>query len=192
MSTEKEKERGDLSRDQAGSRDSGRERQPEGERPPKIQSNMQAMIATEVTKVIKEILPTYLKPQAEATIGGTSGQSPVQPERREDREEMFTETSGAKAPEKIRKCTYDVFQNKCDETDKVEFATNLLKEDAQFWRENICVELGESLVLSLIWEQFKLKLMEHYRSNGYEEFRRRDLEVTARVKNNTTIHVGVQ
>lgn len=83
MSVGKEKERGDPPRDKSGSRDSSKEYQPEGERPPEIQSNMQAMIAAEVAKAIKDILPTYLKPQAEVTTGGTSGSIPVQPEERE-------------------------------------------------------------------------------------------------------------
>ncbi|KAI3789919.1 hypothetical protein L2E82_02726 [Cichorium intybus] len=195
MSAGKEKERGDPSRDKSGSRDSGKEHQPEGERPPEIQSNMQAMIAAEVAKAIKDILPTYLKPLAEATTGGTSGPTPVQPEQREDRGEIFIETSKARVPEKTRKCTYDVFQkcktydfygkddpiaaknwlthvekmfrtSKCDEADKVEFATNLLKEDAQFWWENTCMEIGESLAYTLSWEQFKLKFTEYYCSNN--------------------------
>ncbi|KAI3708179.1 hypothetical protein L2E82_37303 [Cichorium intybus] len=170
MSAGKEKEQGDPQRYKSGSRDSGKEHQPEGERPPEIQSNMQAMIAAEVAKAIKDILPTYLKPQVEAT-------------------------TRARVPEKTRRCTYDVFQkckpydfygkddpivaknwltrvekmfrtSKCDEADKVEFATNLLKEDAQFWWENTCMEIGESLAYTLSWEQFKLKFTEYYCSNN--------------------------
>ncbi|KAI3753681.1 hypothetical protein L2E82_25742 [Cichorium intybus] len=195
MSAGKEKERGDPSRDKLGSRDSGKEHQPEGERPPETQSNMQAMIAAEVTKALKELLPTYLRPQTEAATGGPSGQPPVQPEHREDREEVYTEAGRDRVPEKTRRCTYDVFQkckpydfygkddpiaaknwlthvekmfrtSKCDEADKVEFATNLLKEDAQFWWENMCMEIGEGLAYTLNWEQFKLKFTEYYCSNN--------------------------
>ncbi|KAI3765101.1 hypothetical protein L2E82_15127 [Cichorium intybus] len=59
--------------------------------------------------------------------------------------------------------TEKVFRiSKCDEADKVEFATNLFAGNAQYWWQVFSRALGSDLLGMLTWEQFKAKFTEEY------------------------------
>ena len=67
MSSGKEKEGGDHRDEHSGSQDQRLGRQSEGERPPELTSSLQELIAAEVAKAVKSLLPTLVRPQTEVT-----------------------------------------------------------------------------------------------------------------------------
>ncbi|KAI3708555.1 hypothetical protein L2E82_37779 [Cichorium intybus] len=194
MSSGKEKEGGDRRDEHSRSQDSRLGRQSEGESPPKLTSSLQELIAAEVAKAVKSVLPTLVRPQTEVTKRDDRDRPPITPVVGEGRREpviIHTEAGGSCEPkgcsyETFRKCKPNDFfgtddpivarnwlthiekvfrTSKCVEKDKVEYATNCLHKDAQFWWENINFDIEKGLESEPTWKEFKTKFMKEYCSN---------------------------
>ncbi|KAI3787749.1 hypothetical protein L2E82_00138 [Cichorium intybus] len=194
MSSGKEKEGGDHRDEYSGSQDSRLGRESEGERPPELTSSLQELIVAEVAKAVKSLLPTLVRPQTEVTNRDDRDRPPITPVVGEGQREPVTIHTEVGGSGESKGCSYETFRkckpndffgtddpiiarnwlthiekvfrtSKCAEKDKVEYATNCLHKDAQFWWENINLDIERGLEAEPTWEEFKTKFMKEYCSN---------------------------
>jgi len=167
---------------------------PEAEAPAAPPPNMEEMVSAAVARSLQTLLPAAMEtmmrgmaqqppvaptPIAQPVEGhGDTGEAPRAPNPPPVTGCTYKafldckpqEFSGSSDPVKaITWLTYieKMFRTcKCAEGDNVEYATNLLRDEAHFWWEMTTGALGVDLVRALTWEQFKIKFNEQYCSEA--------------------------